>query len=126
MVATPIWLEDPIIERIRADDNGFLGDQSFDPMVEFAEQLIVQTSNIQKLAPPNGCSSRKTRGRPKRINPSTPSTNSTANPYSVSLLEAQETWKMAKKLGVTSEDENEVISQLRRSKRILNMEEACS
>ncbi|CAO2837655.1 unnamed protein product [Amaranthus hypochondriacus] len=64
-------------------------------------------------------SSKRPRGRPKKKNIQTPIVV-----YSppLNLLEARETWNLAKALGVKAPDEEAVISELRKSKRIMALE----
>ncbi|CAO2821222.1 unnamed protein product [Amaranthus hypochondriacus] len=70
----------------------------------------------------NGTSKRQ-RGRPKKVACSLPVPLFVPSPPSNCNSEAHETWNMAKSLGVKSSDEEVVIAELRKSKRIMAMVE---
>lgn len=66
---------------------------------------------------------KRPRGRPKRTTYSLPEPLYVPSTPSKSELEAMETWNIAKLLGVKSPNERAVISALRKSKRLLVLEE---
>ncbi|CAO2832436.1 unnamed protein product [Amaranthus hypochondriacus] len=66
---------------------------------------------------------KKPRGRPKKIACSLPAPLFVHATPSKSTCEALETWNTTKLLGVTSSDEGAVIAELRKSKRLMVMEE---
>ncbi|CAO2827595.1 unnamed protein product [Amaranthus hypochondriacus] len=68
-------------------------------------------------------SCKRPRGRPKTKGLQQLDTQTSAQPMSRSLMEAQNTWNEAKLLGISSSDENAVIAHLRKSKRLLILEE---
>ncbi|CAO2815905.1 unnamed protein product [Amaranthus hypochondriacus] len=91
---------------------------SIDPMVEVESRVVSCLMILSEQA----LLKRKPRGRPKQIAcslsvplfvPSTPSK---------SLMEAKETWDIAKSIGVSALNEGEVIAELRKSKRIMALE----
>lgn len=105
-------------------------DNFFDPIasVEYVVSLqsaenVVDCTNatlyISSVGTTSNVVPKKSRGRPKRIHslqepPSTPSKNH---------LEALETWNLANMLGVKASNEERVLSALRKSKRLLVLEE---
>ncbi|CAO2826296.1 unnamed protein product [Amaranthus hypochondriacus] len=88
----------------------------FDPIasVECSLPTHTATKSIQQKRP---------RGRPKRNACSLPEPLFVPSTPSKSNLEAIETWSTAKLLGVTASNEQAVISELRKSKRLLVLEE---
>ncbi|CAO2826292.1 unnamed protein product [Amaranthus hypochondriacus] len=67
-------------------------------------------------------SSKRPRGRPKRVSKN-PTVGNLICPATSSMdAEIQQTWHTVKMLGVSSNDDGAVLSQLRKSKRVLNME----
>ncbi|CAO2814154.1 unnamed protein product [Amaranthus hypochondriacus] len=71
----------------------------------------------------NNIPQKRPRGRPKRIVHSLPEPLFVPSTPSKSNLEALEIWNTAKLLGVKSSNEGAVISALRKSKRVLVLEE---
>lgn len=69
-----------------------------------------------------GVSSKRPRGRPRKIASSLPTPLFVPSTPSSGTLEAHETWNVAKMLGVTTSDEGAVIEELRKSKRIQLLE----
>ncbi|CAO2824985.1 unnamed protein product [Amaranthus hypochondriacus] len=67
---------------------------------------------------------KKPRGRPKRVACSLPVPLFVPSTPSNSDFEAQKTWDTAKALGITARNEKAVLSHLRKSKRLLAMEES--
>lgn len=67
--------------------------------------------------------SKRPRGRPKRVVCSLPEPLLVPSTPSKSIIEAQETWNIAKSLGIKAVDERATLSELRKSKRLLVMEE---
>ena len=65
---------------------------------------------------------KRPRGRPKKSNLPSVCTPQ-ASPVSKALVEAQNIWETAKQLGISSNDERAVIAGLRKSKRILILED---
>ncbi|CAO2834577.1 unnamed protein product [Amaranthus hypochondriacus] len=91
----------------------------FDPMVEVeikagAGRLFMSQQSFPK---------RRTRGRPRKGASSLPIPLFVPSTPSKSLMEAQETWKIAKAIGVSSINDGEVVAELRKSKRIMALEE---
>ena len=72
----------------------------------FSRQII----SPQTISPLRASKSARPRGRPKK----------SSDP---GLIEASKTWEIAKSLGINVDDENAVLSGLRKSKRILNLED---
>lgn len=106
----------------------------FDPIssVEVANSLLAaenqvlgrdsNSSNSSMLASVS-LTQKRPRGRPKRIVQSLPEPLFVPSTPSTSQLVAIETWNTAKVLGVKSSNEKAVISALRKSKRLLVLEE---
>ncbi|CAO2813892.1 unnamed protein product [Amaranthus hypochondriacus] len=67
-------------------------------------------------------SNKRPRGRPKRVSKTSTAGSLICPPTSSMEFEIQQTWNTVKMLGVSSNDDGAVLSQLRKSKRILNME----
>lgn len=88
----------------------------FDPIASVECSLPTQTAT--KSIP-----QKKPRGRPKRNACSLPEPLFVPSTPSKSNLEALETWNTAKLLGVTASNEQAVVSELRKSKRLLVLEE---
>lgn len=93
--------------------------ENFDPMMEVESRVVPRLKCLSE----HTTSKRKPRGRPKKFAcslliplfvPSTPST---------SLKEAKDTWNIAKSIGISALNEGEVIAELRKSKRIMALEE---
>ncbi|CAO2832153.1 unnamed protein product [Amaranthus hypochondriacus] len=70
-----------------------------------------------------GCSMKRPRGRPKKITVPIPTTQPDTPPLSKSAIEAQDTWNMAKLLGISSRDENAMIESLRKAERLRILDE---
>ncbi|CAO2830779.1 unnamed protein product [Amaranthus hypochondriacus] len=66
---------------------------------------------------------RRPRGRPKKANLPLRDTQSAGQILPKSHFEAVDTWNMAKTLGIKAVDEEAVITELRRSKRLMVMDE---
>lgn len=115
--------------------------QSFDPIVSIEAAAIPRLHNVPTIDVPPltdvglninvvgslphvcGTTSKRPRGRLKKIVPTFSTEIVHAHDASRSLLEAQNTWETAKLLGITSNDENAMISNLRRSKRLNILED---
>lgn len=69
-----------------------------------------------------GVKTKKPRGRPRRLAYSLPDPLCVPSTPSKNCDEAIETWNLAKSLGIKAVDEDAVISELRKSKRLLAME----
>lgn len=67
-------------------------------------------------------SNKRPRGRPKKVSRVATDCSRGCPPTSCIDSEIHETWNTVKILGVSSSDEGAVLSELRKSKRILNME----
>lgn len=91
---------------------------NFDPMVEVEARVVpcLQCLSEQPI------SKRKPRGKPKRTTCSLPNPLYVPSTPSKCMIEAKETWNVAKSLGITASNEEEVISELRKSKRIMALE----
>ena len=127
--------EDPLLDTIVRRIDDFEAD---DPIVEYATGSWVAIINHQNQGTHNhverspvssawcsriGGSIKRPRGRPKNTKPSI-SCSSQSHPHIAgSLLKAQETWNTAKILGISSNDEGAAIVEIRKSKRLLLMEE---
>lgn len=61
---------------------------------------------------------KRPRGRPKRMASSLPDTLSVPSTPLTSSLEANDTWKTARKIGIKDKDESAVMDELRKSKRV--------
>ena len=95
-----VWV-DPIV----SNENIYWSD------VESADSCFSrQDLNSPIMSPSRVIRSSRPRGRPKK----------SSDP---GLVEASKTWETAKMLGITVDDENAVLSGLRKSKRILLLEE---
>lgn len=101
-------------------------DDHFDPMeaIEFPLSMCdsKEDTQIEGRSRKEGTMGQKRRGRPKRIGNSLPiplSVQSTPTQYSI---EALETWKALRTVGATTPNDGEMISELRKSKRIQHME----
>ncbi|CAO2832810.1 unnamed protein product [Amaranthus hypochondriacus] len=64
-------------------------------------------------------STKRPRGRPKKLVLQQPSTACVELHSSSNALEAQRTWAVAKQLGVSSSNEEDVLTELQKSKRLL-------
>ncbi|CAO2814079.1 unnamed protein product [Amaranthus hypochondriacus] len=99
----------------------------FDPIlaVEIACQKETLGSNLcsNSLGISSSLPLKRPRGRPKRVNHSFPEPLYVPSTPAKGELEAMETWNTAKLLGVKSSNDRAVISALRKSKRLLVMEE---
>lgn len=94
----------------------------FDPI----SSIELNSSQIQnKLTLGSNISNtqKRQRGRPKRIMNSLPEPLYVQSTPSPRELEAVETWNSGKTVGVRSKKEKEVISRLRKSKRLLLLED---
>ncbi|CAO2817620.1 unnamed protein product [Amaranthus hypochondriacus] len=101
----------------------------FDPMISI--ECSLNSTKVDNHAAVNrGCvgssskkvketKSRKPRGRPKRVAYSLPDPIFVPSTPSISSDEAIETWNVAKSLGINAVNEGAVISELRKSKRLL-------
>ena len=127
----PNRLTDPLVADIV--NRVIFGDVCdwFNPIVvdEAHRWLIVRDHHAQQSRPgltdaPTSTSShlRRSRGRPKKSNPPSVCTPK-PSPVSKGFFEAQLSWETAKMLGISSSDQTAVIAGIRKSKRILIMEE---
>lgn len=89
----------------------------FDPMVEVE---LNNVSCVRSLVE-HSVARQKPRGRPKRVTSSLPNPLYVPSTPSNSVTEAQETWRTAKSVGVKAKNEDKIITELRKSKRILAM-----
>lgn len=78
------------------------------------------------VSPLVGSSVKRPRGRPKKNSLPSLMVHSGATILLKSEVEAQDTWNTAKLLGITSKDENAMVQQLRKSKRLLILDESRS
>ena len=77
-----------------------------------------QNMNLPISSPLSVSKSSRLRGRPRKCSDhQTPS-----EPHSLGMLEARKTWETAQLLGISSHDDEAVLSGLRKSKRILLLE----
>ncbi|CAO2820802.1 unnamed protein product [Amaranthus hypochondriacus] len=125
------YMEDQL--QLVSKDNVWT-ENSFDPIssVEYAISLQMAEGNVVLSSPnlsncsmiqPNSVPQKRPRGRPKRVVQSLPEPLLVPSTPSNSTLEAMETWDTAKRLGVKASNEGAVISALRKSKRLLVLEE---
>ncbi|CAO2820347.1 unnamed protein product [Amaranthus hypochondriacus] len=108
--------------------NDFEGSDWFDPIanleVNLCNSIPVQRLNeadrysTDQILIMGETSSKRPRGRPKRA----PKTATICPPTSSMDTESQETWHAVKMLGVSSNDDAAALSQIRKSRGILNME----
>ena len=125
-------LENHLLADIESKADGRVWNDRLDPMV-FAETRerrsiaaqqphVVATDGHDTADESTGSHFRRPRGRPKKSNQ--PSL-CTPKPPSISMgsVEAQQSWETAKLLGISSNDEKAVIAEIRKSKRILIMED---
>lgn len=138
--APNILNDDQLILALTISKEGDGFDTNFDPMVciealscpplvevqrESLPNMVGYSSQIHSsLGHLNGCPPKRPRGRLKKKALLQPEVHEDVHPVSRNLLEAHNTWNTAKLLGITSNDENKVISHLRKSKRLLNLEES--
>lgn len=104
--------------------NAAQSDSNGDPMAEFEAQCVDQCvrgiegeENI--LVTPVS----RPRGRPKRATLLHRNALSANQAPTTSLLEAETTWNLAKSLGIKSANEEAVLVELRKSKRLMMLEE---
>ncbi|CAO2835012.1 unnamed protein product [Amaranthus hypochondriacus] len=106
----------------------------FDPISSVEFPISIQSngnrldnggSNLNSIAmmTSNSVPQKRPRGRPKKIVHSLPEPLFVPSTPLKSSIEAIETWNTAKLLGIKSSNEAAVISQLRKSKRLLVLEE---
>lgn len=118
-----------LVERTHSLANGV---ECFDPIREIEsglpipENVAVNDNSPRRQtssATTNNTPQKRTRGRPKRVAQSLPEPLFVPSTPSSSNIEALQTWNTAKLLGVQASKEETVISALRRSKRLLAMED---
>ena len=127
--SVPTCFKDPLVaefaSRVRCPE----GNVWIDPML--VEETVVWNDILNRQAQQQksglvdepASRSRRPRGRPKKSNPPPlPVHTPKASPVPKDLFEAQQTWEMAKMLGICSSDETAMIAGIRKSKRILAME----
>ena len=125
-------LEFPLLADIASRTVGLKRNDWLDPIVvnETSGLLTTKVQQSQKKLPhvPNmdaastGGHLRRPRGRPKKSNQTSVCTP-TPPLVSKAFDEAQQSWETAKLLGIASNDERAVIAEIRKSKRILIMED---
>lgn len=106
-------------------------DDRFDPIATIECSIIpeLRQKEMNISTPINGVTSsmgnktRKTRGRPKRVTCSLPEPLFVPSTPSNSNIESENTWETAKKIGVKARNEKVVMSELRKSKRLMAMME---
>lgn len=110
------------IEHIGLRDHAMKQIVWFDPI---SSVELISSQQVDKGAV--GSTSNKTqkrpRGRPKRNTSSLPDLSFVLSTPSQRQQEAVETWNCAKTLGVRSTNEKDIISQLRKSKRLMSLED---
>ncbi|CAO2824891.1 unnamed protein product [Amaranthus hypochondriacus] len=110
------------------------GDQAwFDPMVTIESSMLSSDGcspvkandemGKHSKGTMKGTTSKRTRGRPKRMGNSLPVPLSVLSTPTERSMEAVETWRMAKQIGVTTPKDDAIITELRKSKRIQKLEE---
>ena len=128
----PPYLETHLLAGIESKADGMHWDDRLDPMVvvetrEWSsiaiQQPQVTVTDAHDMADGSiGSHFRRPRGRPKKSNQ--PSLCTTKPPsISKGASEAHQSWETAKLLGISSIDEKAVITEIRKSKRILIMED---
>lgn len=119
-------------QHLEMRDNS-LGENFFDPIssVEYVLSLQIAGNEVDcsdaslytsSMRTKSNAAPKKPRGRPKRIH-SLPEPLFVPSTPSKSQPEALETWNTAKLLGVKASNEGKVLSALRKSKRLLFLEE---
>lgn len=71
----------------------------------------------------NTISAKRPRGRPKKLFHPQQEIDQSAQAQMTTVLEDENTWKTTKLLGISASDEDVVINGLRKSKRLIIMEE---
>ena len=121
--------EDPLLTDLTNRMGRSVLDDRFDPFVldevsgwqAETPQLSQHAASVMSVTRDSHL--KRPRGRPKKANPTLECTPQTS-PSSKGLVEAHESWEMVKRLGISSNDESAVIAGIRKSKRILIMEES--
>lgn len=126
---------DNSIMEIRHHDHTVENESTwFDPIssVELANSILLAEKEVaaddiifgsRSVMAINSVPQKRPRGRPKRIANSFPEPLYVQSTPSERHREAMETWNTAKLLGVRSANEKAVISELRKSKRLLVLED---
>ncbi|CAO2834639.1 unnamed protein product [Amaranthus hypochondriacus] len=119
---------EPLIVEFDANRSCFEETVWFDPIANLEANVCnspprrrldgVEKNTNDRVLNTGEASNKKQRGRPKRAS----KTATVGHPTSSSHSEPQQAWQVVKMLGVSSNDEGEVLSQLRKSRRIHNME----
>lgn len=136
-VATDVCMEDSSIDEMLVGHYSCpnqCAETWFDPMasIEYSLSRVDVCSparnrgdvgqQSKKITKTN--TSKRPWGRPKRMGNSLPVPLSVQATPSVCSIEAIETWKVAKLIGATTPNEDAILSELRKSKRIQNLEES--
>lgn len=98
----------------------------FDPMSSIECSLSLDGFGSQKemcLSAVKSTTNKRPRGRPKRVGSSLPVPLSVRSTPSEHSIEAVDTWNTGKRIGLATRNENTIISEIRKSKRIQIMEE---
>ncbi|CAO2821105.1 unnamed protein product [Amaranthus hypochondriacus] len=96
----------------------------FDPMAAIECSLPLSTQEGVNATVAKAATCKKSRGRPKRVGNSLPATLSVESTPSSCSVEAADTWGTGKRLGLATRNDDSLVSELRKSKRIQIMEES--
>ncbi|CAO2827668.1 unnamed protein product [Amaranthus hypochondriacus] len=119
----PELVNDPAADPIlMLSSTSTVGVKNFDPISTIEAAMQISAPPAQKpTIPLSDAHSKRPRGRPKK-QASIQTSNQLQQPMNVE--EAQNTWMVAKAIGISSNDDEMVIAKLRKSKRMLSLEEA--
>ena len=130
--------EDPLLDTLLRRFDDYEVENRIDPIVDYASGSWEVINNHQNQGSQNqverspvtsgwcsriGGSIKRPRGRPKNSKPAISFSPQSHPHMTAGLTEANETWNTAKNLGISSSDERAAIAGIRKSKRLLLMEE---
>ena len=125
---------DPLLDFQLQTLDAFDEDERTDPMIEYASRSWVMLTNhhhnhVERSPASSGwCStigqsSKRPRARPKNTKPPISCSPQSNTQNADSLREAHETWNTARILSISSNDKGAAIARIRKSKRLLLLEE---
>lgn len=115
--------QDEVMLVVNSSTAGIPDGEWFDPILSVECSLNTQRKMNLMAEKAMSTTQKRLRGRPKRNACSLPIPLYIPPSPSVSNDEAHETWNVAKSLGVNASDEEAVIRELRKSKRLQKLEE---